>query len=128
MLRVAVRKIPPSVTEEEFKGMTPIANILAEKRGSVQFYSAKMVGKTAGPAFAFAIVTLEDGDADSLISELENITFLSHEAGSKQCHPVIERAPIKVLPTSTNGKAKIIDIDNNPDFVEFAQKYASGSV
>lgn len=130
LVRIAVRKIPPTVTESDFKALKPISKVLADGRGTVQFYSAEMIGTTAAPASAFAIVTLNDMESGPLIAELEAITFQQpYDTGSgKTYHPLIEFAPIKNLFTNTQVKTKVADIDDDPEFVAFAKNYETGFI
>lgn len=131
--RIAIRKIPPSVTEDEFKKLKQVAKILAENRGSLQFYSAAMVGDTSAPASAFAIITLFNvAEVGMVCSELETLTFPQpyDPSGSKTFHPVIERAPIASLSVDVQvqEKTKVADIEDDPDFAAFVKDYENGFV
>lgn len=130
-VRIAVRKIPPSVTEEEFRALKPITKILS-RGGSVQFYPAEIVGQTAAPASAFAVVTLSESELGGALTELEGITFQQpyDTSSNKTYHPVVELAPIKVLSTISQiqEKARVADIDDDPEFVAFAKNYETGFI
>jgi hypothetical protein len=116
------------VTEEYFRNLECVRHLLDAEFATLQFYPADLIGDTAAPSSAMAIVTIFDLSLSRI--------FLSQIAEQRFVHPLqpnpiqalIELAPLQRLPLVPQGSAQtalkqLAPIEEDPEFMQFAKDY-----
>lgn len=118
--RLCLRKIPMSVTEEEFLTIPCIARAIRDGGARVDFYSAELVGETSAVPSSTALVTFKnEKELDQFRPEFERIEFNTQPI----YRPQVEYAPIRTIPqTTTHMQRSLPSIDEEQEFMEFKAK------
>jgi hypothetical protein len=133
-MRVICRKLPPTVTEETFTSLECVRSLLDGGLATVQFLSAEIVGPTAAPPSAAAVVTIFPPVTDGLMvirfsQEISQQRF-EYAVSRGAVLPEVEWAPLQRLPappTLPSSKPPL-PIDEDPEFMAFAKDYETNYV
>jgi hypothetical protein len=131
--RIICRKLPPTVTEDLFRNIDFVRNLVDQYIATVQFYPADLIGDTAAPPSATAIISIFGG-SEQLIADftaqLSRQTF-SHPLKPTPITPQVEFAPVQGLPSEAlpqSVQKQLASIDDDPDFMQFAKDYGSSHI
>jgi hypothetical protein len=126
--RIVCRRLPPTVTEEQFRSLACVKILLDADLATLQFYTADLIGDTAAPSSATAIITLfAPADARSFIAQLSALRF-PHPLHPSPVAPLVELAPLQRLPQPPQGPVQPpakppAPIEEDPEFMQFAKDY-----
>ena len=131
-----MRKLPPTLTEQEFFRIPQIAQMKSNqkiKNLQFKFYSAEMVGETAAPPSSMAMVSFSCNHLTytRLTNDLAKIKFNKPNVGSQvEYNHQIEQAPcfdllVKPSPNQNHPQRPPPPIDNDPEFINFCKEFDS---
>jgi hypothetical protein len=129
--RVICRKLPPTVTEEAFKNIDIVRRLMEDRIATVQFYPADLIGGTAAPPSAIAIVTFFDGSDIVVNGFARQISACTFQLPLKDARvqPQVEYAPVQILPPEGQPMQKQLAlIDEDPEFRQFAKDYGTSHI
>jgi hypothetical protein len=134
--RVICRKLPPTMTEEFFRGLDFVRTLLDNNYATVQFLSAELVGPTAAPPSAAAIVTIfppcnsDSAMVPRFIAQISQHRF-EHPMRPTATLPEVEWAPLQRLPAPPSQQSQTKpppSIDEDPEFMAFAKDYETNHI
>jgi hypothetical protein len=129
--RIICRKLPPTVTEDAFKSIDCVRRLLDGHSATVQFYAAELVGDTAAPPSATAIITLFEGSEGLFREFVQTMSAQTFQLPFKDTRvpPQIELAPVQVLPPEGPSlQRQLAAIDDDPEFMQFARDYGNSHI
>ncbi|OHS93012.1 hypothetical protein TRFO_40685 [Tritrichomonas foetus] len=129
-VRIICRKLPPTLSEEDFCRIDFIRNYINSKVISVKYYQSDLVGDTSAPSSSTAIVTVHDQSTIQLIC----LNLAQQKFTMSYGEPVlaqIEYAPCQSLniPYQQPPPQKPLpSIDEDPDFIAFSREFETSFV
>lgn len=126
--RVCVRKLPPSLSEEEFLQTEVIANFIQKNKITVKYYPAEAIGDTSAPASSMAIITITADNfafkqfTDSLTKQTFKMTYCDPKPAQIEFAPCQNLAIRNAQPQGNNNR-QTVPIDKDPEFIEFSSKF-----
>jgi hypothetical protein len=124
--RVICRRLPPTVTEEQFRSMECVRVLLETEVATLQFYSADLIGGTAAPSSATAILTIFEPNSVRWFCSAISQQRFAHPLQAAPVAPVVELAPLQQLPPlpPAHPPARpLAPIDDDAEFMQFAREY-----
>lgn len=130
--RICCRKLPPTLSEDEFLKTEIIANYITNNIISVKYYPAEAIGDTSAPASSMAMIsiTADDFTLKQFIDSLSQQTFKMTYCEPKTAQ--IEYAPcqgLSVRPSQQQyNNRQLQPIDKDPEFINFSSKFEESFV
>lgn len=126
--RICARKLPPSLSEDEFLKTDIIANFIQKNIISVKYYPAEAIGDTSAPASSMAIITITADDftfkqfTDSLSKQTFKMTYCDPKPAQIEYAPC-QSLSVRYNQQQVNNNRQIAPIDKDPEFIEFSSKF-----
>lgn len=126
--RVCARKLPPTLSEDEFLKTDLIANYIENKIISVKYYPAEAIGDTSAPASSMAIITITADDltfkkfTDALSQQTFKMTYCEPKTAQIELAPC-QNLSVRYNQQQANNSRQMIPIDKDPEFIEFSSKF-----
>jgi hypothetical protein len=126
--RIICRRLPPTVTEDQFRNLECVKTLLDTDLATLQFYSADLIGDTPAPSSATAIVTVfAPANASRFLAQISAQRF-AHPLHPSPVAPLVEFAPLQRLPPPPQGLQQPparppAPIEEDPEFMQFAKDY-----
>lgn len=125
-VRIVCRKLPPTMTEDDFRNIDCVRAFLDEGKMTLRFYPEYVFGETAAPPSATAVATFpQKSHANQFAAAMAEKTF--EAPFTERVHIAVELAPLQSRMGNMRQPVKQLpSIDEDSEFQKFAAAYEAG--